>query len=577
MSWLTDLAGKAEDFLVKIDKNAAAVAAQTVLVTKDRVTPSHSRRDSGASIASVASDFSNNHAPQNSSTAANFKNSVSMSDLSKAGKSKLDLDATLMASLNANSDVLDASSVSTAPNSTSYSNGLGGNDLTLVQENNLLKQEIKSINQEIRQSMQHAKQAQKEAKNAEQQLKSQIAVVQSVEQRVSVLRKENMTLADQLLDKDAELSTLKSKVEAIHVEQEYQTKLEHMQAQLETEVKKRQSLEVETKVQFNQLEKERCILMGESQQYQHQLQTVKEELESTHQSFNEYKLRAQRILQDKDRLLQDIKEHKTVESFQLPNELLMAELDQLQQERDLLREETAQSNSQLQQCRMEIAHLEARYEEEIRQIRELNNQAETRLLEERSKKELIENELRQLDEELRYVREDLSQQKVQSVGRIQQLETELNKVRNQLTSKQNNSSTPSQDEFEQRLRTLTETLVAKQAVLEAVQSERSSLLLQLERANKERSGIPSETENSTRVLLNITDDELAKVTTGVSRRMRHAYSSLDSLNFRFGQALRRRPAARLVLFFYMVVLHFWVAFVLLTYTPEMHENHTTSL
>ena len=44
------------------------------------------------------------------------------------------------------------------------------------------------------------------------------------------------------------------------------------------------------------------------------------------------------LLQDKDRLLQDIKEHKTVESFQLPNELLMAELDQLQQERDLLRE-----------------------------------------------------------------------------------------------------------------------------------------------------------------------------------------------------------------------------------------------
>jgi chromosome segregation ATPase len=122
-------------------------------------------------------------------------------------------------------------------------------------------------------------------------------VVQSVEQQLSVLRKENMTLADQLLDKDAELSTLKSKVEAIHVEQEYQTKLEHMQAQLETEVKKRQSFEVETKVQFNQLEKERCILMGESQQYQHQLQTVKEELESTHQSFNEYKLRAQRILQ----------------------------------------------------------------------------------------------------------------------------------------------------------------------------------------------------------------------------------------------------------------------------------------
>ena len=123
---------------------------------------------------------------------------------------------------------------------------------------------------------------------------------------------------------------------------------------------------------------------------------------------------------------------------------------------------------------------------------------------------------------------------------------------------------------------MTETLVAKQAVLETVQSERSSLLLQLERATKDRAREHEgpENENSTRVLLNITDDgiykilktpnknrylmivilivvELAKVTTGVSRRMRHAYSSLDSLNFRFGQALRRRPAARLVLFLYV--------------------------
>ncbi len=62
----------------------------------------------------------------------------------------------------------------------------------------------------------------------------------------------------------------------------------------------------------------------------------------------------------------------------------------------------------------------------------------------------------------------------------------------------------------------------------------------------------------------------AKATTGVSRRVRSAYSTLDALNFRLGQALRRRPAARGVLFAYMVVLHFWVAFVLVTYSPETH-------
>lgn len=62
----------------------------------------------------------------------------------------------------------------------------------------------------------------------------------------------------------------------------------------------------------------------------------------------------------------------------------------------------------------------------------------------------MDNELKQLYEELRYVREDLSQQKVQAAGRVHQLEAELTKVRTQLTSKQNNSSSPSQEELEQR-------------------------------------------------------------------------------------------------------------------------------
>ena len=51
--------------------------------------------------------------------------------------------------------------------------------------------------------------------------------------------------------------------------------------------------------------------------------------------------------------------------------------------------------------------------------------------------------------------------------------------------------------------------MAKQAALEAVQSERSSLLLQLERVSKMQENdrtTPENGMNSTRVLLNITDD-----------------------------------------------------------------------
>lgn len=83
-------------------------------------------------------------------------------------------------------------------------------------------------------------------------------------------------------------------------------------------------------------------------------------------------------------------------------------------------------------------------------MRESFNALETRLSEERMKKESAEGELKQVNEELRWVREDNSQQKVQSAGRIQQLEVELTKIRQQLISKENNTNTASQAELTQR-------------------------------------------------------------------------------------------------------------------------------
>lgn len=132
---------------------------------------------------------------------------------------------------------------------------------------------------------------------AEQQLKSHATSLQSLEQQISILRKENMALADQVLDKDAEIFTLKGKLEATNIEHEQQSKLEHLQAQLEVELQKRQLLEVELKLQITQLEKCHSDLLIESQLYQQQLQTAKEESTAAYQTFNEYKLRAQRILQ----------------------------------------------------------------------------------------------------------------------------------------------------------------------------------------------------------------------------------------------------------------------------------------
>ena len=61
----------------------------------------------------------------------------------------------------------------------------------------------------------------------------------------------------------------------------------------------------------------------------------------------------------------------------------------------------------------------------------------------------MEAESRQLNEELRYVREDMAHQRIQAATRIQQHETELAKLRQQLANKQNSSS-PSEAELERR-------------------------------------------------------------------------------------------------------------------------------
>jgi hypothetical protein len=155
MSWISDLAGRAEDFLVKIDKNAA-VAAQTVLAKDfaNKSTPSHSRRDSGAS---AASDFSSSNVQ--TVPPSSFHTVSSTSDLSKAGKSKLDRDAALMASLNMNGMNLTSDTEHSSQIIEQQSNQNG--NLSLQQENSLLKQEIKSLSQEIRQAMQSAKLAEK--------------------------------------------------------------------------------------------------------------------------------------------------------------------------------------------------------------------------------------------------------------------------------------------------------------------------------------------------------------------------------------------------------------------------------
>ena len=82
-------------------------------------------------------------------------------------------------------------------------------------------------------------------------------------------------------------------------------------------------------------------------------------------------------------------------------------------------------------------------------------------------------------QELRYAHEELLKQKTALQSRIQEREQEIERLRNQLTTK--SMSTSSQTELENRLHALTESLIQKQTMLEALSTEKNSLVHQLER------------------------------------------------------------------------------------------------
>ncbi|KAK5917307.1 hypothetical protein CgunFtcFv8_012209 [Champsocephalus gunnari] len=199
----------------------------------------------------------------------------------------------------------------------------------------------------------------------------------------------------------------------------------------------------------------------------------------------------------------------------------------------------------------------------------------------RAKRE-AEAEAERYKQELQYLEEEQHRAKATLQSRIKDREDDIQRLRNQLTNKALSSS--SQTELENRLHQLTETLIQKQTMLEALGTEKSALVFQMERLEtqlKSREGGhsggasinmsnlegPAARQRNAPVLFS--DQE----SPGVYGKVRKAASSIDRFSIRLGIFLRRYPMARVFVILYIALLHLWVMVVLLTYTPEMHHGH----
>ncbi|XP_052352171.1 golgin subfamily A member 5 [Oncorhynchus keta] len=493
-------------------------------------------------------------------------------------------------------------------------------------ENQLLRSEVTSLNQELASIIQRAKDTQEELNQARLRTEKWNSDQSRTDRTVRELRSQVDDLTEALGAKDGQLAVLKvrldeadqllkSRSSALEEAQTERSRIlqDHtegssMQSQAMTTMQERlreadmalrreqdgyRQMQSEFAVRLSKVEAERQTLAeavagaerraSDDKHLQQQMRSARNAAETTKQELQDYKSKASRILQSKEKLISSLKEGSGLDGLEGGGAGVL-ELEELRHEKELQRDEIQKLQGQMQTLRAEIQDLEvaALTEAETWREQQLENQ-EQQARQTRAKQE-VEAEVERYKQELQYVEEENHRAKTTLQSRIKDREDEIQKLRNQLTNKALSSS--SQVELESRLHQLTETLIQKQTMLESLGTEKSSLVFQLERLETQLKSVqggggqtggpainmssmesPGTRQRNAPVLFNDHDSP------GVYGQVRKAASTIDRFSIRLGIFLRRFPMARVLVILYMALLHLWVMIVLLTYSPEMHEIH----
>ncbi|NWR74910.1 GOGA5 protein, partial [Centropus unirufus] len=497
-------------------------------------------------------------------------------------------------------------------------------------ENQLLRNEVQSLNQEMASLIQRSKETQEELNKSRERVekcnvdhsKSDRMVrelgarvddlteaVGAKDSQLAVL-KVRLQEADQLLRARTEaleaLQSEKSRIIQDHSEgsslqnqalQTLQERLRDADSALKREQESYKQMQNEFAARLSKMEAERQnlaegITVAErkyldekrrADELQQHVKVTKNQLESAKQELTDYKQKATRILQSKEKLINSLKEGSGIEGLD-SNTASTMELEELRHERDTQREEIQKLMGQIQQMRTELQDMETQQVSEAESVREQFQDLQEQIAAHKTAKQEAEAELERQKQELHYTEEELYRTKNTLQSRIKDREEEIQKLRNQLTNKALSSS--SQTELENRLHQLTETLIQKQTMLESLSTEKNSLVYQLERLEQQLKAIQGTSTNGPSInMAGIDSAEGARMRNvpvlfsdmdtnmaGMYGRVRKAASSIDQFSIRLGIFLRRYPIARVFVIIYMALLHLWVMIVLLTYTPEMHHD-----
>ncbi|NXL27484.1 GOGA5 protein, partial [Glaucidium brasilianum] len=527
--------------------------------------------------------------------------------------------------------VKDASLSAVSNPSVSANDDLKSHELSNLRlENQLLRNEVQSLNQEMASLIQRSKETQEELNKSRERVEKwnvdhskSDRMVRELRARVDDLTeavgakdsqlavlKVRLQEADQLLSARTEaleaLQSEKSRIIQDHSEgsslqnqalQTLQERLRDADSALKREQESYKQMQNEFAARLSKMEAERQSLAEgitvaerkyldekrRADELQQQVKVTKNHLESAKQELTDYKQKATRILQSKEKLINSLKEGSGIEGLDSSTASTM-ELEELRHERDTQREEIQKLMGQIQQMRTELQDMETQQVSEAESAREQLQDLQEQIAAHKMAKQEAEAELERQKQELHYTEEELYRTKNTLQSRVKDREEEIQKLRNQLTNKALSSS--SQTELENRLHQLTETLIQKQTMLESLSTEKNSLVYQLERLEQQLKAVQGTSANGPSInMAGIDGAEGARMrnvpvlfsdmdtnVAGMYGKVRKAASSIDQFSIRLGIFLRRYPIARVFVIIYMALLHLWVMIVLLTYTPEMHHD-----
>ncbi|KRZ13628.1 Golgin subfamily A member 5 [Trichinella pseudospiralis] len=311
-----------------------------------------------------------------------------------------------------------------------------------------------------------------------------------------------------------------------------------------------QIMETENVKNVEKLKDSLCNLHEEkmkSNALEKQLAQMKVELEAARSEFEIYKGKANHILQFKEKMIESLKEDALKHASNVQSTAAVDVSDAPKAEPDLFEQSAIDANVQLDQLRnqtdLETRLLAEQQQQLMNKVQHLEDQLHLENMQSvqyRMKISELQQQLHTARAELHEVEETLELKLKEKDKEIDRLTREISVV---LSKQCRNCDSPS------RIKSLMDNLIRKQNIIEQMEIERQAMQFQLQRLEA----------------TSVDCDSTARY---------HGYYKLDSLSKYecLESVLLGYPLSRFLFMFYVILLHFWVLFVLFTYTPEMHEK-----